>query len=272
VNGVALGLGRLWAIALNTFREATRNRVLYVLVLFAVGLMGFSIVLGELSLHEEVRVIKDIGLAGISLVGLVIALFLGVNLLSKELDRKTVYFVIPKPLHRHEFLLGKFLGLAVTLVVLVVLMAAILAVVVEIEGGRHDLALVRAEVLVLFELLLVTAVALLFSSFSSPYLSAMFTASLWIIGRNSAELRAFAGSKKLADTPLGTVLDGAAAVLPDFHLFYVSGASLGGATPVSIHESFVSWGYVVEAGVYGAAYGGICLLLAMVLLARRDFT
>lgn len=272
MNAAVLAMGRLWAIAINTFREATRNRVLYVLVLFAIGLMGFSLVLGELSLHEEVRVIKDIGLAGISLVGLVIALFLGVNLLSKELDRKTVYFVIPKPLHRHEFLLGKFLGLAVTLVVLVVLMAAILAAVVAFAGGRHDLALVRAEVLVLFELLLVTAVALLFSSFSSPYLSAMFTASLWIIGRNSAELRAFATGKKLVDTPLGTVLETAATLLPDFHLFYVSGASLGGATSASIHESFVSWGYVGEAALYAALYGGICLLLAMILLARRDFT
>jgi ABC-type transport system involved in multi-copper enzyme maturation permease subunit len=268
---LVLGLGRLWAIALNTFREATRNRVLYVLVLFAAGLMAFSLVLGELSLHEEVRVIKDIGLAGISAVGLVIALFLGVNLLSKELDKKTVYFVIPKPLHRHEFLLGKFLGLAVTLVVLVVLMAAILAIVLGFADGRHDVALLRAEMLVVFELLLVTAVALLFSSFSSPYLSAMFTASFWIIGRNSAELRAFATSKKLVDTPLGTVLEGVGAVLPDFHLFYVSGASLGGAT-VSIHDSFVDWAYVVDAGLYAAAYGGLCLVLAMVLLARRDFT
>lgn len=271
MSGLVGSLQRIWAIALNTFREATRNRVLYVLVLFAIGLMGFSIVLGQLSLHEEVRVIKDIGLAGISLVGLVIALFLGVNLLSKELDRKTVFFVIPKPLHRHEFLLGKFVGLAVTLVVLVAVMAVTLALVIASEGGHQDVALLRAELLVLLELLLVTAVALLFSSFSSPYLSAMFTASLWVIGRNSAELRAFAGGK-LADTPLGTVLDAVTVVLPDFHAFYVSGAMLGGETPVSIHESFVSWGYVAEAGLYAGSYGGMCLVLACLLFQRRDFT
>lgn len=264
-------LGRTWAIALNTFREATRNRVLYVLVLFAVGLMGFSIVLGELSLHEEVRVIEDIGLAGISLVGLVIALFLGVNLLSKELDKKTVFFVIPKPLFRAEFLLGKLLGLAVTLAVLVALMAAVLALVLATEGGHADVALLRAEILVLLELWLVTAVALLFSSFSSPYLSAMFTASLWIIGRNSAELRAFAEGK-LAGTPLGMLLDGVTVVLPDFHAFYVSGAMLSGDTPVSVHESFVSWGYVAEAALYAGAYGGMCAVLACVLFQRRDFT
>ena len=268
---MSASLSRTWAIALNTFREATRNRVLAVLVLFAVGLMGFSIVLGELSLHEEVRVIEDIGLAGISLVGLVIALFLGVNLLSKELDKKTVFFVIPKPLFRAEFLLGKLLGLAVTLAVLVALMSAILALVLATEGGQADVALLRAELLVLLELWLVIAVAMLFSSFSSPYLSAMFTASLWVIGRNSGELRAFAQGK-LAGTPIGLVLDGFAAVLPDFHSFYVSGAMLGGDTPVSVHESFVSWGYVLEAALYAGAYGGMCTIVACVLFQRRDFT
>lgn len=263
-------LQRVWAIALNTFREATRNRVLYVLVLFAVGLMGFSIVLGELSLHEDVRVIKDIGLAGISIVGLVIALFLGVNLLSKELDRKTVFFVIPKPLHRHEFLLGKYLGMVVMLGVLVVLMASILAAVLATQGGTHDVALVRAEVLVLLELWLVVAVAMLFSSFSSPYLSAMFTAGLWIVGRNSGELRTFA-TGKLADTPLGDLLSTVAAVMPDFHVFFVSGGTLGD-TPVSIHGGFIGWSYVAEVAVYAAAYGGVCLALATVLFSRRDLT
>lgn len=266
-------LGRVWAVALNTFREAVRNRVLYVLALFAVGLMAFSFVLGELSMHEEVRIIKDLGLFGVSVVGVVIALFLGVNLLSKELDRKTVYFVIPKPLRRWEFLLGKYVGQVLTLAVLVGLMAAILALLVVAQGGSHGVVMVRAEVLVLVELMLLTAVAMLFSSFSSPYLSAMLTAALWIIGRNRAELLAFATGKKLEGTPLGTVLELVGAVVPDFHALWVSGTQLGddpSAPVVSVHESFVSWGYVAEASAYGLLYAAVCLLLAMVLFARRD--
>lgn len=272
-------LGRVWAVALNTFREAVRNRVLYVLALFAVGLMAFSFVLGELSMHEEVRIIKDLGLFGVSVVGVVIALFLGVNLLSKELDRKTVYFVIPKPLRRWEFLLGKYLGQVLTLAVLVGLMAAILALFVVAQGGSHGVVMVRAEVLVLVELVLLTAVAMLFSSFSSPYLSAMLTAALWIIGRNRAELLAFATGKKLAGTALGTVLELVGAVVPDFGALWVSGAQLGhpaehaadpSAPLVSVHESFVSWGYVAEASAYGLLYAAVCLVLAMVLFARRD--
>lgn len=264
-------LKRVWAVGLVTFREAIRNRVLAVLVLFAVALMAFSLVLGELSLHEEIRVITDIGLAGISLVGVVIALFLGVNLLSKELDRKTVYFVIPKPLHRWEFLLGKYVGLATTLGLLVTLMAVTLAVFIGVQGGKHGWTLVRAEVLVLSELLLLVSVALLFSSFSSPYLSAMFTAAIWVIGRNSVELRTFA-TGKMDGSVLGLLLQAVTRVLPDFHLFYISGANLGGGEIVSVHETFVSWGYVAEAATYCMLYVVTCLLLAMVLFSRRDFT
>lgn len=265
--------GRVWAVALNTFREAVRNRVLYVLALFAVGLMAFSLVLGELSMHEEVRIIKDLGLFGVSAVGVVIALFLGVNLLSKELDRKTVYFVIPKPLRRWEFLLGKYVGQVLTLAILVGLMSAILAVLVAVQGGSHGVVMVRAEVLILVELALLTAVAMLFSSFSSPYLSAMLTAALWIIGRSRAELVAFATGKKLDGTALGTVLELVADVVPDFHALWVSGSTLGdepGAPVVSVHESFVSWGYVAEVSAYGLLYAAVCLLLAMVIFARRD--
>jgi Cu-processing system permease protein len=271
------GAGRVWAVALNTFREAVRNRVLYVLALFAVGLMAFSVVLGELSLHEELRIVKDLGLFGISVVGVVIALFLGVNLLSKELDRKTVYFVIPKPLRRWEFLLGKYVGQGLTLAVLVGLMALILALLLVAKGGSHGVVMVRAELLVLVELLLLTAVAMLFSSFSSPYLSAMLTAALWIIGRNRAELLAFATGNKLEGTALGVTLELVADVVPDFHALWVSGSQLEAgpaaapaAMVVSVHESFVSWGYVAEATLYGLGYSAVCLVLAMVIFARRD--
>ncbi|MEM6296313.1 MAG: ABC transporter permease [Myxococcota bacterium] len=267
---MSASFARTWAVALNTFREAMRNRVLAVLVLFAVGLMAFSLVLGELSLYEEVRVIKDLGLAGISFVGILIALFLGVNLLSKELDRKTVFFVIPKPLHRWEFLLGKFVGLAVTLALLTGLMTVVLAGFVVSNGGTHGIAMIRAEVLVLLELLLLTTVAMLFSAFSSPYLSAMFTGALWIIGRNTPELNAFA-TGKLDGSPLGSLLGFVASAVPDFHLFFISGGSLDGGV-VSVHEGFVGWTYVAQAAGYAGLYGGACLLLAVALFSRRDFT
>lgn len=271
MNAVKGSAGRVWAIALNTFREAVRNRVLAVLVMFAVALMAFSVVLGELSLHEEVRIIKDLGLAGISTISIVIALFLGVNLLSKELERKTVYAIIPKPIHRWEFLLGKYVGLSITMAALVTVMSSMLWLFVVAQGGHHGVVMVRAEVLVFFELLLLVAVAILFSSFSSPYLSAMFTAALWVIGRNTPELDAFV-RQRLEGRAIGTLLDLVVTVVPDFHSFYISGANLGGEGVVSVHESFVSWSYVGQAAAYGTLYSAVCVLIATVLFARRDFT
>lgn len=270
-DSVKLVAQRVGTIAHNTFREAVRNRVLGVLVLFVVGLMGFSLVLGQLSLHEEVRIIKDLGLSAISLFGLIIALFLGVNLLSKELDRKTVYAIIPKPLNRWEFVLGKYLGLVFTMTAILVLMSVLLAGFVMFQGGHHGSLMLRAELLVLFELLLVVAVAIFFSSFSSPYLSAMFTGSVWIIGRSSMELEAFA-DKSLADNPLGMVLYAVVRVMPDFQKFYVSGANLGGDGIASIHDTFVSWSYVSTTIGYAVAYSVVLLLVSMVLFARRDLT
>ncbi len=269
MSAVTASFARMWAIALNTFREAVRNRVLAILLLFALALMGFSLVLGQLSLHEEVRIIKDLGLAGISIFGVIIALFLGVNLLSKELDRKTVYAIIPKPLHRWEFLLGKYLGLVVTITALIGLMSVVLAGFLWMQGGNHGVIMLRAELLILLELLLLMAVAMLFSSFSSPWLSAMFTAGLWVVGRNTAELEAFAGGK-LDGTLGGQLLGAILELLPDFRMFFVSGANFEG-TQVSVHESFVSWAYVGSAAAYALAYGGLCLVIAVLSFSRRDF-
>ncbi len=263
-------LPRIWAIGLNTFREAVRNRVLYVLVMFAVALMAFSVVLGSLSMHEDERIVKDLGLAGISLFSIFISLFLGVNLLSKELDKKTVYAIIPKPLWRWEFLVGKYLGLALTMALLVSVMSAVLAAFVLFEGGTHGVVMLRAEALILLEVLLLVAVAMLFSSFSSPYLSAMFAGGLWVIGRNTAELAVFAERESTAES-VSTLLSGVLEVVPDFHLFFVSGSNLGEGV-VSIHGTYVDWGYVMSSAAYAGAYATACLAIAVFLFSRRDFT
>jgi len=231
----------------------------------------FSLVLGELSLHEEIRIIKDLGLAGISLFGLAIALFLGVNLLAKELEKKTVYAILPKPILRWEFLVGKYLGLVATVTVVVLLMSLFVAGMLLFEGAAVDSVLIRAEVLVWLELLLVVAVAMVFNSFSSPYLSAMFTAAIWVIGRNTGELEAFA-TTKLKGQPVGVLLEGVVRVVPDFRMFFVSGANLGGDGVLSIHERFVTWGYVASAGGYALLYVLTCLVAASLIFARRDFT
>lgn len=260
---------RIGALALNTFREATRNKVLYVLLLFAIGLIAFALALGQMSLHEELRVTRDLGLGGIALFGVLIAIFVGVNLVYKELDKKTVFSLIPKPIHRFEFVLGKYAGMVLTLAVQVIIMSTVLFGVLLLQGGDVDAPLVRAIVLLFVEVVVITAVAVLFSTFSSPILSGAFTLGLYVIGRSTPELRELIG--KLHSGALRGVLSAVVRLVPDLHLFYVSGSMVDGQY-VSVHGDYVDWGYVAVAASYGILYVACALSLAVLLFSRRDFT
>ena len=264
-------MSRIVAIALNTFREAIRDKVLYALLFFAVALIFFAVVLAQLSLHEEFRVIRDFGLGGITLSNVIISIFIGVSFVYKEIDRKTVFALIPKPIYRAEFILGKYLGVLLTLALLIVLMSCALFATIGIQvialktpGAVVDAALCRAVLLLFFEVAVVTAVAVFFSSFTSPFLSGFFTLSLFAIGRCWPELvelgKRFSNLRFLAHLY----------VVPDLHLFYVSGSMIGGQA-VSVHGAFVSWQYVAFAGGYAVLYISIALLGAVILFSRRDF-
>jgi ABC-type transport system involved in multi-copper enzyme maturation permease subunit len=262
-------MSRVSAIALNTFREAIRNKILYVLLLFAAGLILFTLVLGQMSLSEEARVTRDVGLGGIALISILISIFVGVSLVYKELDRKTVFVLIPKPLHRWEFILGKFLGMAATVAVMMAIMSALLFGVLALQDGLDNpAALARAIVLLYAQVVVMTAVAILFSSFSTPLLSGAFTLGIFAIGRSSDLLRELI--ERVGSSGLRALLSGALRLFPDLHLFYVSGSMLGGQR-VSVHGDYVDWSYVATASGYGAAYAACALALAMLLFSRRDF-
>lgn len=183
---------RVRAIALNTFREAVRDRVLYNLIAFALLLMGTAILFGEISVGVQKLILVNLGLAAITFFGLAIAIFIGIGLVYKEMDKRTLYVLLAKPVRRPEFILGKFCGLALTLLVNTALMTvgfflALYWVTREFEAG--DAPLLVAIYFVFLQLLLATALALLFSCFSSPVLSAAFTLGLFIIGSFAADLR-----------------------------------------------------------------------------------
>jgi ABC-type transport system involved in multi-copper enzyme maturation permease subunit len=263
----------MWAIALNTFREAIRNKVLYALLLFAVLLILSALALGQLSLHEEARVTRDLGLGGIELFGALIAIFVGVNLVYKELDRKTVFALIPKPMHRWELILGKFAGMVLTLSILMAVMGLFLFIALGVQhlmGATDALdglgGLVRALVLLFAEVVVVTAVAVMFSSFSTPFLSGMLTFALFIIGHFTPEARELIAKLESGRQILGALLR----IIPDLHLFYVSGSMVAGRA-VSVHGDYVDWSYVGTACLYGGFYAGCALALAMLLFAKRDF-
>ncbi len=262
-------LGRILAVAQNTFREAIRNKILYALLFFAVLLILSSVAVAKLALYDEVRIIQDLGLAATSLFGIIIAVFVGVNLIHKEMDRKTIYLILARPIRREEFLVGRYLGTIETMAVIVGLMGLVLGFTVLMRGGQLRASLLQALFLVFLEIGVISAVAVLFSTFSSPFLSGLFTLLIFVAGRLVLDIRQLA--QRFPPGLSRWLLDTAAAVLPNGRLFYVSGAVVQGQWR-SIHGTFVTWAYLGQVTAYAVFYTALVLLLAALVFQRRDLT
>jgi ABC-type transport system involved in multi-copper enzyme maturation permease subunit len=260
-------LGRIWAIALNTFREAARIRVLYGIVVLVAGVNLFAIVLGEMSVREQVRVARDVGLAGISLFGSLTAIFLGVFLLYTEVQRRTIHAIVSKPIERWEFVIGKYAGMALVLTILVALFGATMIGLLAARGVPISDEILRAIVLAWFEVLAVAAVAIFFSSFSTPFLSGIFALGIWALGRITPDIEA---ASETASGWIRWTAKIALEVVPDLHLFSPSGRVVEGAA-VSVHGAFVSWGYVGFASLHAIGWIAALLAFACLLFHRRDF-
>ena len=261
-------LGRMWAIALNTFREAARVRVLYGIIVMVVGANLLALVLSEMSLRDGARVARDVGLAGISLFGSLTAIFLGVFLLYTEVQRRTIHSIVSKPIERWEFVVGKYLGMDLVLTLLVALFSAAMIGQLTYQHVAISSSVVKAVMLSWMEVLTVAAIAIFFSSFSSPFLSGLFALLIFFIGRVTPDIVAAAATAKA--TWIRTVTKSVLHVVPDLHLFSVSGRTLDGVA-VSVHGDFVSWGYVGMAMAHGALWIVGLIALASVIFERRDF-
>ena len=260
-------VAKILAIGANTFREAIRNKVLYSLLFFAVMIIVSSLAIGAMTVGEEGRVTMDLGLGGMSLFSVIIAIFVGVNLLYKELDKRTIYTLISKPIHRYQFILGKYLGVVWTLAVQVAVMTAVLYVVLQIQGTPVHSALAKMVVLIFLEVMVITAIALLFSSFSTPFLSGLFTMGIFVMGRSVPEIRLIA---KIKFRSLSWLLKTASYVVPNLRFFYVTGSDSGG-DDLSVHGTFVDGAYLLWALAYAAPYSLLALLWSMLFFSRRDF-
>jgi ABC-type transport system involved in multi-copper enzyme maturation permease subunit len=262
------------AIALNVFRESVRDKVLYNLVLFAIVLMAASYLIGQLTAGQDVKIIKDLGLSATSLFGLFIAVFIGIGLVSKEVERRSVYSLLAKPIHRYQMIAGKYAGLVLTLIVnLTIMTAALYAILAYMGWGVSpdierawdapalDPALLKAVVLILVELMIITAIALFFSTFSTPILSAAFTFGFFIVGHFSTDLRNF---EQVVDSPAAAKLArGLYWVLPNLAQFDVKAQV--------VHAQPVPLGYMMLTSAYGLIYVAVLLIAAMVIFSRRDF-
>jgi len=301
---------RTYAIALNTFREAVRDRVLYGVLGFSIFNLLFSLALGELSLNQQQRVVADLGYASISLFSVVIAIFLGSSLLYKEIERKTLYVILPKPIARAEFLFGKYVGIALTASVFVALMGAVQLWVMAVQRAKltpllgitppivfalGGLALWRAKdrtavllplagiallvfallaasagvplapplarfALTLGEVLVVSAVAMVFSSFSTPFLTGALTFGVWLVGRSADELATI--RSRTVPVEVRELMHALAYVVPNLNVFVPSRRVVEG--PVL--------GYLATSLGYGVLYALVLLSVAVLVFRRRDLT
>jgi len=254
-------LSQIWTLARNTFRENLRDKILYNLLFFAVFLIGISIVLADLSIMEHRKIVTDIGLASINLVGVMIAIFVGIGLVSKEIERRTAYVILAKPISRARFILGKYLGLLLTLGVNVGIMWLVFLGTLQVYQAPVHLGLFQALLLMFVELALVTAVALFFSTFTSATLSAIFTLGLYVIGHLTADLRAIVA--KTADQALMLGVNVLYYLCPNLELLNMKGPAGAGQTePLA---------YVAYASAYGLVYATLVLAIACVVFERRNF-
>ena len=254
---------RIGTVALDTFREAVRDRVLYNLVFFALVMMAAAILVGQISIDIENIVIVSLGLSAISIIGLLISVFIGVGLVSKEIDKRTLYALLAKPLRRWEFILGKFGGLALTLTVNTAAMAAGLFLVmfyVKHSIERGDAVVLVAVYFILLKLALVVALAMLFSCFTTPLLAILFTAGLYIAGLFVHEMRNLQPGTM---TPaLGGLLRGISYLLPNFENFDAMGAAA--------HGRAIPGMLIAQNTVYAALYCAIVLAVAVAIFSQRN--
>jgi ABC-type transport system involved in multi-copper enzyme maturation permease subunit len=251
---------RLLAVAANTFRETVRERVLYNLLFFAILMTLAGLLVGQLSIRQNEKILKDIGLASMDLFGTLIAVFIGTGLVSKEIERRSLYPLLAKPLGRGEFFLGKFAGLAFTLLVNVGVMAAGLALTLLATGLRPEPALMGAVYPIFLGLLLVVAFAMLFSTQTSSALAAVFTVGVVIAGRFADVVR---NMREVAPGVPPWVSEAVYAILPNFRNFDF--------------KDRVAYGEIVPAGVlawvtaYGAVWIAVVLILGLLSFRSRDF-
>jgi ABC-type transport system involved in multi-copper enzyme maturation permease subunit len=261
-------------IAVNVFRESVRDRVPYNLALFAVLLIGASFLLGQLTAGQDVKIIKDLGLAATSVFGLFIAIFIGIGLVSKEVERRSIYSLLAKPITRPQFIAGKYAGLVLTLAVnlaaMTIALYAVLGYLTYLatpaeraawDAPGMDPRLLEAIALIFVELMVVTAIALFFSTFSTPLLAAALTFGLFVVGHFNSDLKNF--DRIVESRPAVWLARGIYHLLPDFSAFDVK-------TQV-VHGLPVGAGYLAATVGYGLAYIAALLIVSMLIFARRDF-
>ena len=254
-------LVRIQALANNTFREAIRNKLLYTLLGFGILMIGSGVLLATLSYVAVNEILQDMGMAAIRFFSAGIAIFVGIGLIHNEVDRRTIFTILSKPVSRSEFLIGKWAGLTFTVWLQLVLMSLAFGIVSWAAGAPLGWDHGVAIALIGLELMLLVAIATLFSAFTTPMLAALFTVGIWMIGHLSRDVRALGEQSDLES--VSKMADIVFVAMPDFEVFNKSLEAVYGL-PISASE-------IQMAIVYAFGYTACTLILGSMIFSRRDF-
>ncbi len=252
---------KVYAIAINTFKEVIRDKIFYSLVFFAMLLLGSSVLLSTLTLGERSKIIEDLSLSSIEIFGVIISIFVGIGLVNKELEKKTIYIIISKPIKRWQFLLGKYLGLSLVLLSYISVMTVCYMLALYMYTNKLPWQTLMAVLLIYVELLVVTASAVLFSTFSTPTLSASYALALYVIGHMTEDLRGLAA--KTGQAGVKAVLKFVYYFLPNLEDFNIKART--------VHAIPVPAEYILMSVSYGLMYVMAILALSVLVFQRRNF-
>lgn len=253
-------MSRLLALALNTFREAVRDRVLYSILFFGAGVILLSLAMEEITIGDQAKVVRSVGQGAIDGFGTLIAMFLGVSLVWKELDKKTIYTILSKPIPRWMFIIGKYLGLILTLVVEIAILLLIYCLLMLVVQGFPSGVVFVSTGMLLLELMLLCAFATLFSSYSAPTTASAFTLAIFAIGHLADDVWLYGSQSDVEG--IRQFSRALYWVLPNFELFNIRA--------YAVHDLPIPWDRVGPAIVYGLGYTTAVLMAAVAVFQRRD--
>jgi ABC-type transport system involved in multi-copper enzyme maturation permease subunit len=254
---------KIYSVALNTFRESVREKLLYLVIIYAMALVVSVFILSPLSVGAaKGKIVTDVGLAGISILGILTAIIVGSNLVHKEMDKKAILMVLTRPVSRTEYLIGKFAGVALSLLVLIGIMTAVLVVMMLLGGAELTPAVFFAVGLSIIEIGLIVAVMIFFSTFTTPLLTSFFTICIFVAGTLSGDLRLFA--QKFGGRAMNYVMDVLYFTLPNLKVFNLRHEA--------VHGLRYSASEILLPAAYGIVYTAAMLYFAWLVFRRREFS
>jgi ABC-type transport system involved in multi-copper enzyme maturation permease subunit len=255
-----MSLSKIWVLGTNTFREAVRDRVFHSILFFAVGVVVFSLILKDVSIGDQDKVVRSVAQGGIDLFASVIAIFLGISLVWKELEKKTIYTILSKPISRPIFILGKYTGLMLTVITEVVILTILYTVMMTLQQDFPPTVFFVSIGLLIVELALLTAWATLFSAYSAPMTASAFTLAIFCIGHLADDLWLLGIKSEVVG--MQNLLQILYWVLPNFEVLSIRDAA--------VHGRDVPWSQVLHSMGYGLVYTVIVLSGAVLIFQKKD--